>query len=84
MVLKEGKKFLSPQEVRAILNTDNKEIVKLCRDASICPKKNERGQTYFSVEEVDSLLKAKSAQAAAKIVEIAEKKSQTQEKKELK
>ena len=41
-------KTLSPQEVRSILKTDNKEIVELCKRASILPKKNSKGQTYFS------------------------------------
>ncbi len=48
-------KTLSPQQVRAILNADNKEIVELCKRASILPKKNEKGQTYFSYEEVRNL-----------------------------
>lgn len=46
---------LSPQEVRNILNADNREIVKLCRKASIIPKKNKNGQTYFSYNEVQNL-----------------------------
>jgi hypothetical protein len=63
-------KTLSPQEVRAILNTDNKEIVELCKRASIMPRKNSKGMTYFSYEEVKNLrkiqaLKANSAQRPA-------------------
>ena len=58
-------KTLSPQEVRTILNADNKEIVDLCRQASILPKKNERGQTYFSYDEVKHL-RAIQAQKAMK------------------
>jgi len=50
-----GAKTLSPQEVRDILNTDNKEIVELCKRASILPKKNNKGQTYFSYDEVKHL-----------------------------
>lgn len=46
---------LSPQEVRNILNTDNREIVRLCRKASIVPRKNKNGQTYFSYNEVQNL-----------------------------
>ena len=34
---------LTPQEVRAILNADNKEIIELCKQASIMPKKNNKG-----------------------------------------
>ena len=50
-----GAKILSPQEVRGILNADNKEIVELCKRASILPKKNVKGQTYFSYDEVKHL-----------------------------
>lgn len=50
-----GAKTLSPKEVRSILNTDNKEIVELCKRASILPKKNSKGQTYFSYDEVKHL-----------------------------
>lgn len=50
-------KTLTPQEVRNILNADNKEILELCKRASIAPKKNDRGQTYFSYEEVKNLRK---------------------------
>lgn len=48
-------KTLSPQEVRSILKADNKEIVELCKRASILPKKNSKGQTYFSYDEVKHL-----------------------------
>lgn len=48
-------KTLSPQEVRNILKADNKEIVELCKRASILPKKDNKGQTYFSYEEVKNL-----------------------------
>ncbi len=51
------KKVLSPQEVRNILKTDNHEIVRLCKKASIVPKKDRNGQTYFSYEEVQNLKK---------------------------
>ena len=56
-MLKEAlkEKTLSPQEVRSILNTDNKEIVELCKRASILPRKNSKGQTYFSYDEVKNL-----------------------------
>ena len=57
-VLKE--KILSPQEVRAILNTDNKEIVELCKRASIMPRKNSKGHTYFSYDEVKNLRKVQA------------------------
>lgn len=53
-------KILSPQEVRNILNADNREIVELCKRASILPKKNEKGQTYFSYDEVKHLRQIQS------------------------
>ena len=43
---------LTPQEVRTILKADNKEIVDLCKRAEIRPRKNSKGHTYFSYEEV--------------------------------
>lgn len=65
------KTVLSPQEVRSILKTDNREIVRLCKKASIIPKKDQNGQTYFSYNEVQNLqnLKMNSAKntAVAKI-----------------
>lgn len=57
-------KTLSPQEVRSILKTDNKEIVELCKRASILPKKNSKGQTYFSYEEVKNLKKVQAMRNA--------------------
>ena len=58
-------KTLSPQEVRSILKTDNKEIVELCKRASILPRKNSKGQTYFSYEEVKNLRKVQAAKDAS-------------------
>ena len=58
-------KTLSPQEVRSILKTDNKEIVELCKRASILPRKNSKGQTYFSYEEVKNLRKVQAMKGAA-------------------
>jgi len=56
---------LSPQEVRAILNTDNKEIIELCKQASIMPRKNNKGITYFSYEEVKNLRRIQSMKKAS-------------------
>lgn len=58
-------KTLSPQEVRSILKTDNKEIVELCKRASILPRKNSKGQTYFSYEEVQNLRKVQAMKGAS-------------------
>ena len=51
---------LTPQEVRAILGADNKEILELCKKASILPRKNSRGLTYFSYDEVKNLRKVQA------------------------
>ncbi len=61
-------KTLTPQQVRAILNADNKEIVELCKRAAILPKKNNKGQTYFSYEEVRHLRKLQAAKNAVSTV----------------
>lgn len=53
-------KTLSPQEVRDILKADNKEIVDLCKKASILPRKNIKGQTFFSYDEVKNLRKVQA------------------------
>ena len=57
---KTEEKILTPQEVRSILKTDNKEIVELCKKASIRPRKNEKGYTYFSYDEVKNLRKVQA------------------------
>ena len=57
---KTNERTLTPQEVRSILKTDNKEIVELCKKASIRPKKNEKGYTYFSYDEVKNLRKVQA------------------------
>ena len=46
---------LSPHEVREILKTNNDEIIKLCKQASITPQRDKRGLTYFSYDEVKRL-----------------------------
>ena len=52
-------KILLPNDVRKLLNVDNKEIVELCKKTSVNPKKNSKGQIYFSVDEVRKLKNAK-------------------------
>ena len=54
-------KILLPNDVRKLLNIDNKEIVELCKKTSINPKKNSKGQIYFSIDEVKRLKNAKSS-----------------------
>jgi hypothetical protein len=53
-------KILLPNDVRKLLNVDNKEIVELCKKTSVNPKKDSKGQIYFSVDEVRKLKNAKS------------------------
>lgn len=50
---------LTPSEVREILNADNEEIISLCKRASIIPRRNRRGLTYFSYDDVKRLQKVK-------------------------
>ena len=54
-----SEKILLPNDVRRILNIDNREIVELCKKTSVNPKKNSNGQIYFSVDEVKKLKSAK-------------------------
>lgn len=55
-----NERTLTPQEVRTILKADNKEIVDLCRKAAIRPRKNAKGHTYFSYDEVKNLRKVQA------------------------
>ena len=52
-----NERTLTPQEVRTILKADNREIVDLCKKAAIRPRKNAKGHTYFSYDEVKNLRK---------------------------
>jgi len=54
-------KILLPNDVRRLLNIDNREIVELCKKTSVNPKKNKMGQIYFSIDEVKKLKSAKSS-----------------------
>ena len=61
-----SEKILLPNDVRKLLNVDNKEIVELCKKTSVNPKKNSKGQIYFSVDEVRKLKNAKSSMNSEK------------------
>ncbi len=50
---------LTPSEVREILDADNDEIISLCKRASIIPRRNRRGLTYFSYDDVKRLQQVK-------------------------
>lgn len=56
---------LTPQDVRKILETDNLEIIKLCKKADISPKKTTDGKTYFSMDDVRALKQIKDASLKA-------------------
>ena len=55
---------LTPGEVREILNADNDEIISLCKRASIIPRRNRRGLTYFSYDDVKRLQHTKQMKNA--------------------
>lgn len=57
----EQDKVLLPNDVRKLLNIDNREIVELCKKTSVNPKKDNKGQIYFSAEEVKKLKNAKNS-----------------------
>ena len=52
-------KMLLPDDVRKLLNIDNREIVELCKKTSVSPKRNSSGQICFSADEVKKLKSAK-------------------------
>ena len=52
-------KVFLPDDVRKLLNIDNREIVELCKKTSVSPKRNSSGQICFSVDEVKKLKNAK-------------------------
>jgi FtsZ-binding cell division protein ZapB len=54
---------LSPQDVRKILDSDNMEIVRLCRKAEVSPRKTDDGKTYFSLDDVRALKQVKETLA---------------------
>ncbi len=54
-------KMLLPDDVRKLLNIDNREIVELCKKTSVSPRKNSEGKIYFSIEEVKKLKNAKTS-----------------------
>ena len=59
----EANEILLPENVRKLLNADNREIIELCKKTSIVPRKNTLGQIYFSAEEVKKMKNAKLSAA---------------------
>ncbi len=54
----ENNKEFSPKEVREILGIDNSKIQELCKVADIRLKKNERGLTFFTKDDITNLKSA--------------------------
>ena len=46
---------LMPKEVREILCADNDEIINLCKKAAVVPRRNNKGLTYFSYDDLKKL-----------------------------
>lgn len=55
-------KVFSPKMVRELLNIDNERIINLCKKISLVPKKNQKGQTYFSKDDVKILKRIQDLQ----------------------
>lgn len=50
----------SVETVRNLLNIDNKEIAKLCAQVSLMPKKDSKGRTYFTKDDIEILRRVKT------------------------
>lgn len=59
-------KAFTPKMVRELLNIDNERIISLCKKISLIPKKNTKGQTYFSRDDVKILKRVQDLQIQAK------------------
>ncbi len=53
-------KEITPKEIREMLGIDNSGIQELCKIADIKLKKNNRGLTYFTKDDADTLSKVSS------------------------
>lgn len=60
---------IMPKTVRAILNINNSEIINLCKIGDIPLKRNKKGLTYFTNEDVQTLQRLNSVQKRAKYLE---------------
>lgn len=68
-------KAFTPKMVRELLNVDNERIINLCKKISLIPKKNSRGLTYFSRDDVKILKRVQDLQNQAKSVQTAKEKT---------
>ena len=62
-------KAFTPKMVRELLNVDNERIINLCKKISLVPKKNSKGLTYFSRDDVKILKRVQDLQNQAKAVQ---------------
>lgn len=62
-------KAFTPKMVRDLLNVDNERIVSLCKKISLVPKRNSKGQTYFSRDDVKILKRVQDLQNQAQKVQ---------------
>lgn len=60
---------ISPKELRNILQADNDIIIDLCRKASLVPKRDEHGQTFFTKNDVDVLKNLRNLNTIAQKIE---------------
>lgn len=58
-----------PKTVRDILKIDNDEILRLCKSGNLPLKKNEKGLTYFTTEDVKTLKRLQDLQDKATLQE---------------
>ncbi len=68
-------KAFTPKMVRELLNVDNERIINLCKKISLVPKKNSKGLTYFSRDDVKILKRVQDLQNQAKNVQAAKEKN---------
>ncbi len=65
----ENKEF-SPKEIREMLGIDNSQIQELCKVADIKLKRNERGLTYFTKDDVTSLKSASDLEKTKYVTQV--------------
>ena len=67
-------KAFTPKMVRELLNVDNERIINLCKKISLVPKKNSKGLTYFSRDDVKILKRVQDLQNQANNIQHAKEK----------
>ena len=68
-------KAFTPKMVRELLNVDNERIINLCKKISLVPKKNSKGLTYFSKDDVKILKRVQDLQNQAKNIQTTKEKN---------